>query len=104
MQPPYPCINSTYSNLEVLHVLQNHWLLDCWFARRLFTNYAFLAGDIKVEKNLKPLLMKATKSILGEVEREILSFINENPGISHHAEQWWKIGVARHIQAWLLRR
>ena len=84
---------STYPNLEVLYVLQNRRLLDCWFARRLSTDHAFLANGVRVEKNLKALLMKVTENLGGGAGGEILSSINENLGGSHRAEQCWEIGV-----------
>ena len=82
----HPCIDSTYLNLEVLCILRNCRLLDCEFASKLSTNYTFLASGIRVEKNLKALFMKTTKSLSGVVRREILSFINKNLGRSHYAE------------------
>ena len=75
-------------NLEVLHVLRNPQSLDCRFARRLSTDHAFLARDVRVEKNLKVLLMKATENLGGGAGGEILSSINESLGGSQRAEQW----------------
>ena len=83
----------TCPNLEVLRILWNRWLLDCWFVRRLSTDHAFLASGVKVERNLKALLMKATESLGGGAGGEILSSINESLSGSHCAEQWWEIKV-----------
>ena len=70
-------------NLKVLHILQSRQLLDCWFAKILFINLAFQASDIRIERNLKALLMKTTESLGGKAERKILSSINKNFGWSY---------------------
>ena len=62
--------------------------MDCRFVRKLSTDHAFLASGIRVERNLKVLLIKATKSFGGGTRRGILSSINENLGGSYCAEQW----------------
>ena len=54
------------------------WSLDYWFTRRLFIDYVFLANGMKMEKNLKALLMQVTKSLGDAAVREIASSINES--------------------------
>ena len=43
----------------------------------------FLASSGRVERNLKGLLIKATKSFNSKAKREILSSINENLSRNH---------------------
>ena len=61
-------------------MLQNHCLLDHWFAKRLFIDYAFITSTVEVGKNFKALLIKADDSLGGRVEGDILSSINESLG------------------------
>ena len=58
--------------MEILYVEQNRWLLDCWFAKKLFTDHVFLANSVKVETNHKTLLTKGTEGLCGRVRGEIV--------------------------------
>ena len=53
------------------------------FAKRLSINQAFTTNGIKMHKNLKALLMKATKAFDSKTERDILNSINESLATSH---------------------
>ena len=82
----YLCINLTYPNLKILRLLQNGQLLDYQFLRRLFTNYTFFVSGVRVKRNLKALLIKATEIFGSKVGREILNIINESLIRSHCAK------------------
>ena len=58
-------------------------MLDWSFAKKLSINYTFLANGAIIEKNLKVLLLKATKSFDDKIVGEIVSSINKNLGRSH---------------------
>lgn len=74
-------------NLKILDILQNCWLLNYQLAKRLFIDHAFLISSIRVEKNLKILLIKAIKNFNSRVEEKILNFINETLDKSYYAKQ-----------------
>ena len=54
-------------------------LLDCRLAKKDYLQInAFLPSGDRVEKNLKILLIKATKSLSSGARRKILNFINKS--------------------------
>ena len=60
-------------------------LLDYQLAKKDYLQInAFLASGGKMEKNLKALLMKATKSLGSGIRGTILSSINKNLGRRHN--------------------
>ena len=59
-------------------------LLDCQLVKKDYLQInAFLTSGGRVEKNLKALLIKATKSFGDRARKRILSSINESLGESH---------------------
>ena len=56
--------------------------------------HGFLTIGGRVEKNLKGLLIKSTKSLAGKVKEKILSFINESFGGSHKFKKIFSMNLA----------
>ena len=54
-------------NLEIQRTLHSRQLLNCEFIKRLSTYYIFIASSVRLEKNLKALLIKANKCLGGEI-------------------------------------
>ena len=64
--------------MHFIRPLLDKLLLDRQFARKISPNFVFLTSGIRIEKNLKILLIKATKNLSGGARKEILSSINES--------------------------
>ena len=74
-------------------LLSNKLSLNCQLARKLSTDHAVLASSVRVEKNLKALLMKTTNNIGEGVVKKILGLINKSLDANYCIEQEWEIWV-----------